>query len=56
MKFRVNMTTAELDLCPDCKALIFKADAGLLDIWQNGPWYADTDTPHKHQPVTAAGG
>lgn len=46
----VNMATQELDSCPECRHLIYKSEGAWLDIWVNGPWFADTDTPHRHQP------
>lgn len=45
----VNMTTQELDVCPECKSLIYKAEGAWLDVWL--PDHADTETPHRHQPV-----
>ena len=53
MRIPVNMATAELDLCGVCRALVFKSDAGLLDVWTSGPYYADTDTRHAHQAPRA---
>lgn len=44
----VNMSSPELDACPVCKALIYKAEGVWLDIFL--PDHADTDAPHKHQP------
>jgi hypothetical protein len=48
--FPVNMASEELDLCPECKTLIYKTEAAWLDIWTSGPWYADSTTPPTSNP------
>lgn len=47
----VNMSTPELDVCPTCKNLIFKAEGVWLDVSLSGAYYADTENPHEHQPA-----
>ena len=53
MNIPVNMTTEELDLCAECKTLVYRHATGLLDILTTGPWYADTEAMHVHQPTRA---
>jgi hypothetical protein len=47
----VSMASDELDVCPECHNLIYKSEGAWLDVWLSGPYYADTEAPHKHQPV-----
>lgn len=47
---RINMSTPELDVCPTCKHLIYKREGAWLDVWLSGTYFADTETPHAHQP------
>lgn len=53
MRIPVNMASEALDACPVCQALIYRSEGAWLDVWLSGPYYADTDTRHKHQPAEA---
>jgi hypothetical protein len=50
----VNMASPELDVCPECKNLIFKSEGAWLDVSLAGAYYADTSNKHAHQPAQEA--